>query len=151
MTEPEFRELEREDKYWKGRWDYFKEAIDIAESGIEDGSVNSVLEVGPYKRPLVRGSDVMDKNPHCPDAKHRWDATETPWPIGDNEYDLFIALQVWEHLGDKQKEAFGEVMRTSKKAVLSFPYNWNLPGNCHDGITDEKIAEWTSRIGTCLL
>jgi hypothetical protein len=34
-----------------------------------------------------------------------FDATTKPWPINDKQYDLFIALQVWEHLDNKQSRA----------------------------------------------
>ena len=77
------------------------------------------------------------------DLTYLWDARNTPWPIEDKKYDLFIALQVWEHLGDKQGDAFREVMRISRMAILSFPLGWNCPGDCHHNITKEKISEWT--------
>ena len=142
ITKKEFDKLKAEDIYWKDRWGYLEEVINI----LSKESFNSVLELGPYKETLVKGSDVMDINPFYQNIKYKWNATKTPWPIEDKKYDLFIALQVWEHLKDKQKEAFGEVIRISKMAVLSFPLNWNCPGNCHHGITEEVIADWTLNI-----
>ena len=62
--------------------------------------------------------------------------------IPDKFYDITIALQVWEHL-DKQAEAFKEVERISKAAILSFPYQWKHGNARHQGIDDNKIAEWT--------
>ena len=61
---------------------------------------------------------------------------------------MFIALQVWEHLGNKQSRAFREVMRISRSAVLSFPYDWDCPkGNAnypeHHRIDEELIGDWT--------
>ena len=53
--------------------------------------------------------------------------TLTPWPIKDRKYDFFIDLQAWEYLGDKQKDAFIEVMCISRMAILNFPYMWNYP------------------------
>jgi hypothetical protein len=64
----------------------------------------------------------------------------------NRKYDLFIALQVWEHLGSvKQKQdAFREAMRVSKTALLSFPYMWDCSeGDCHRMISEEIIKEWT--------
>ena len=46
-------------------------------------------------------------------------------------------------LGPRQQEAFAEVMRISKNALLSFPYKWNQPGNVHHGIDENKINVWT--------
>lgn len=143
MTYSEFEELRKQDPYYKkSRWEYLKEVIDI----ITKESFNSVLELGAYKQPIVHGSDIMDVNPNHPNLTYLHDATKIPWPVEDSKYDLFIALQVWEHLKDKQKEAFREVIRISKMAILSFPLNWNRPGDIHHNITEEKISEWTLRI-----
>jgi FKBP-type peptidyl-prolyl cis-trans isomerase 2 len=144
MTYPEFEELSKQDPYYtKSRWQYLKEVIGI----ITKESFNSVLELGSYKQPIIHGSDIMDVNPGLLNVTYLHDATNIPWPIEDSKYDLFIALQVWEHLKDKQKEAFKEVIRTSKMAILSFPLNWNCPDNIrHHNITEEKISEWTLHI-----
>ena len=66
----------------------------------------------------------------------------------NKEYDMFIALQVWEHLVGRQREAFNEVMRISKMAILSFPYMWNCPEDNanypeHHMIDEKIISEWT--------
>lgn len=141
----EFKELEKIHPYYSGRWPYFKEVINI----LKKEQFNSVLELGPgrERKTIVHDSDIMDFNfKSSPFIKYNWDATKIPWPIEDSKYDLFIALQVWEHLGNKQKEAFREVIRISKMAVLSFPLNWDTAGDIHHGITKEKISEWTLRI-----
>ncbi len=142
MSRAEFKELAKKDPYYRKRWHYFKKVIDI----LQEISFESCLELGPYKRPIVHGCDVIDIRKHLDNLTYRHDATKTPWPIDDAKYDLFIALQVWEHLQDKQQDAFREVMRIAKKAILSFPLNWDLPGDIHDGITEEKISEWTLNI-----
>ena len=120
------------------RWEYYKEAIKLAGNTVG----NSILEVGPYRRPLFSGSDILDcwagANP-----TYLHDASVTPWPIAGRRYDLLVALQVWEHLGSSQASAFEEVMRVSKRAVLSFPYMWECPGDVHHGIGYDKIEEWT--------
>lgn len=128
--------------YYKDRWSYIKEVIAI----IKRERPKKVLELGAYAVPIVKGSDTMDKEIAHPKLTYHHDATKFPWPIKEAGYDLFIALQVWEHLEDKQKEAFKEVMRVSKAAILSFPYKWDIPGDCHHGIDDEKIAEWTLHV-----
>jgi len=139
MTLSEFRELEKHDPYYEGRWKYFKKVIGI----INRESFKCVLELGPYKQPIVHGSDIMDIRADFTNLTYEHDATNIPWPIEDKKYDLFIALQVWEHLENKKQDAFNEVMRISKMAILSFPLNWNCPGDCHHGITKKDIAEWT--------
>jgi len=143
ITEREYETLGEEDPYYKkSRWEYLSEVTRIL---IEEAPFGRILELGAYKRPVIKGSDTMDVF-RSTNLTYFHDATKVPWPIKDSTYDLFIALQVWEHLGNRQKEAFGEVIRVANRAVMSFPLNWNCPGNCHHGITEEKIAEWTHHI-----
>jgi hypothetical protein len=143
ITRKDVIELAKDRPYWKDRWRYIKEVVRI----LDGKEFNSVLELGPGEKTIVKNSDVMQIDDkyigHCGQSQstYKHDATVTPWPIKDKQYDLFIALQVWEHLGDKQKEAFKEVMRTSKMAVLSFPLEWKEP-EAHN-VTREMIEEWT--------
>ncbi len=140
-------------KYYEGRWAYFQEVINLIES---ETGIEKVLEIGPAFQTIVKNCDIMVKPEEdawgkpekyvATELQH--DATITPWPIKDNSYDLIIALQVWEHLDDKQKEAFGEVMRTSKMAILSLPYKWDCPiDNAnypeHHMIDEKIIEEWS--------
>lgn len=140
-------------KYYQGRWAYFSEVVEIIK-GQKD--INRVLELGPSFMPVVKDCNIMLKpeidNWGRPITKasseYLHDATEIPWPVNDKEYDLFIALQVWEHLADKKKEAFKEVMRISRSAILSFPYMWDCPVDNanypeHHMIDEGIIAEWT--------
>jgi len=142
-------------RYYLGRWKYYKEVLGI----INDLRYNSALELGPAQQPIVKDSDVMIKPEDdrwgrpITKAPKEWlhDATEKPWPIRDKQYDLFIALQVWEHLGNKQSQAFREVMRISKMAILSFPYLWDCPKNNanypeHHMIDEDLIGDWTLNV-----
>lgn len=139
--------------YYEGRWAYFKEVIDIVK---KQDNVNSVLELGPSFLPVVKDCDIMIKprsdawgRPSSKAPKeYMHDATVVPWPIKEKEYDIFIALQVWEHLVGKQREAFKEVMRVSKMAILSFPYMWDCPKDNanypeHHMINESIILDWT--------
>lgn len=143
MTPAEFRALRDEDPYYTNRWPYLSEAI----RQVRSLKPETALELGPYRQPLFAGSDVMDLRDNLRGAKValQWDASKTPWPVPDQSYDVFIALQVWEHLGQSQASAFAEVQRVARSAVLSFPYKWKLKdtNNCHHGIDDAKIRSWT--------
>jgi hypothetical protein len=143
-------------KYYEGRWAYFSEVVNIIQ---ENEGIKKVLELGPSFQTIVKNCDIMVKpendawgRPQKHVAKmYEHDATEAPWPIKNKEYDLFIALQVWEHLEGKQKEAFKEVMRTSKMAILSFPYMWDCPKDNanypeHHMIDEKIISEWTLNV-----
>ena len=49
----------------------------------------------------------------------------TPWPIKDKQYELFIALRVFQHLTPFQKEAAKEAMRIARKAIIVVPDIYN--------------------------
>lgn len=137
-----FIELASKDKYYLGRWSYLSTITQI----ISMLPFENVLEMGALRHAVIDGSDVMDIEENGCVNRNKMiiqDAGNVPWDMPDKSYDLFIASQVWEHLGDKQKEAFAEVKRTSKAALLSFPYMWECPGDIHHGIDEKKIAEWT--------
>jgi hypothetical protein len=65
--------------------------------------------------------------------------------IPDKYFDCFVALQVWEHL-ENHEQAFNEVMRISKTAILSFPYRWTHSDKQHNNIDESVIAKWTCNI-----
>ena len=141
LTEADVRRLAAADPYWRGRWEYLSVAAEFARSV---PGARRVLEIGPYTQPLVIGADTMDCRvwPGGPKPTLLHDATETPWPIADGAYDLAVALQVWEHLTEFGREAFDELTRVARYAVLSLPWNW--PGeNTHSGIGWETIDRWT--------
>ncbi|HCQ89299.1 MAG TPA: hypothetical protein DIU45_05575 [Clostridium sp.] len=143
-------------KYYEGRWTSFSEVINIIK---QENEFEKVLELGPAFQTIVKNCDIMVK-PEIDvwgrpekyiNKEFKNDATVVPWPIEDRTYDLFIALQVWEYLEGKQKEAFEEVMRTSKAAILSFPYMWDCPKDNanypeHHMIDEKIISEWTLNV-----
>lgn len=139
-------------KYWneggRYRWLYMSYVIDqLKRLKVRQ---SRLCEAGASGMPLSSESYRMDYPRYDLNVVPFW---PSDWPadsrdvrrISDNFFDAFIALQVWEHL-DKQAEAFREVMRISKYAILSFPYKWPR-GKGHDkrhvGIDDRVIARWT--------
>jgi hypothetical protein len=141
--------------YYLGRWEYFKKVIEI----IEQLSVEKVLEIGPGHLPIVKNADILlnpqddhfGKPDHMDGQVIMHDVTVKPWPLKDKQYDLVVALQVWEHLDNKQTRAFREVMRVSKRAILSFPYQWDggsekYMHRLHRDIDIELIQDWTLNI-----
>ena len=121
----------------KHRWEYLK----IVVKYLKIINFNSCLELGCGIIPIVLDGDTMDKN-DLPNLTYHWNSFKTPWPIKDKQYDMFVALQVWEHLKGKQNLIFQEVNRIANWAILSFPYKWSTKG-FHGGITKSVIANWT--------
>ena len=152
MTRAEFDMVAAGDAYYGGRRRYFGAAAWVAGDLIERFGLATALELGPNVRPLISGADVMDRvaRPGL-EATGRTilhDATSIPWPIADRQYDLFVALQVFEHLGEAQGAAFAEVRRVARHAMISLPIDWEMddPRNPHHGITHERVLSWFAPI-----
>ena len=148
MTRAEFIELRDRFPYYRGRGMYMAAAARETDRLISRHRLRSALELGPHLRPLVTGADVLElePSPHLEAAGRVivHDATVTPWPVTDHHYDLFVALQVFEHLGGAQGDAFREVCRVARHAVLSVPIGWVMddPTNCHHQISRERALSW---------
>jgi len=128
-----------ESSYWRGRWDYFSEVLNLL--GKIQPTPETILELGTNNFPICKESDRLDLISGPGVIRH--DITKVPWPVSP-WYDITIGLQIWEHLGNRQAIAFEELMRVSRRAILSFPLGWDCPSDAmHHGITREKIAEWT--------
>jgi hypothetical protein len=134
--------------YYRGRWAYMSIALVEAGRLIKRRKLQTALELGAPVRPIIAGAHVMDYiarpelDPSVPVTIH--DATVVPWPFQDKAYDLFLALQVFEHLRDQQREAFLEVRRIARHAVLSLPIGWAMedPHNLHHLIPEERVLSW---------
>jgi SAM-dependent methyltransferase len=148
LTQPEFEEMVTRFPYYNGRWGYMSAALDQAQALIRRHGLRTALELGAPVRPIIVGADVMDikarpeLDPTVPMTIH--DATDAPWPVADKAYDLFLALQVFEHLRDRQREAFREVRRVARHAIISLPIDWDMedPRNCHHQISNERALSW---------
>jgi hypothetical protein len=148
LTHPEFEEMAASFPYYNGRWGYMSAALAQAATLIRRHRLQTALELGAPVRPIIVGADVMDikarpeLDPTVPIMIH--DATRAPWPVGDKAYDLFLALQVFEHLRDRQPEAFREVRRVARHAIISLPIDWEMddPRNCHHQIPNERVLSW---------
>lgn len=148
ISRAEFDLVARRYPYYSGRWPYMSAAGREASALISRHHLHSALELGPHLRPLIVGADVMVLSPNEGlDAEGRivvGDARVTPWAVPDGAYDLFVALQVFEHLDDRQGAAFREVCRVARHALISLPIDWvmNDPTDCHHGITEEQVLGW---------
>lgn len=134
--------------YYKARVGYLSAAARAADDLIERRHLTTALELGPNLQPLIVDADVMDRMRRDGlRARGRvmiHDATQQPWPVGDRAYDLFVALQVFEHLGTAQAAAFREVRRVARNAILSLPIDWVMadPRNCHHLLSEERVLSW---------
>jgi hypothetical protein len=131
---------------YEGRWHYHKHAIEIIEkTNINDSS--KVLEMGTLGINLVLGSDTIDYDERwnypgqSPTYLH--DARNLPWPINDKQYELFIALRVFQHLIPVQKECFMEALRIADNVLIVVP-EYYLPEG--EGITLQQFVEWNNGI-----
>jgi len=135
-------------RYWDEgknyRWQYMEYVIDLLKELCPDD--NKLCEVGTFGIPLSDKSfDMIYPVLDLDETPYRYNNTTFKNIIPDKSYKFFVALQVFEHL-DKQPEAFREVMRISKVAILSFPYRWSWGDKRHKGITRDTINKWTCNI-----
>ena len=150
LRKEEFQAVAERFPYYKGRWKYMFVAGALSGDIIDTYRAKNALELGPHLRPVIVGADVMDLDERSREtlegAGHVvvHDATVTPWPIADKRYDLFVALQVFEHLGTRQAEAFREVCRVARHAIISVPIDWQMadPTNCHHQLSAETALSW---------
>jgi hypothetical protein len=148
MTRKEFASLRRRHDYYRGRAPYLSTAARLIAELVEREGLTTALELGPHLRPMVTGADVLELTERpVPEGARRLivhDATITPWPMEDAAYDLFVGLQVFEHLGGGQGAAFAEVRRIARHAVISLPIDWDCkdPNNCHHMISNERALSW---------
>jgi hypothetical protein len=132
------------------RWDYHHRVIELIKA-LNIGSAADVLEMGTMGISCVSGSNTIDyaerwnfpgKNP-----TYLHDARQFPWPIADKQYELFIALRVYQHLIPVQKEAFREALRIAKKVIIVVPdlyINEVLPAS--RGITYRDFCDFNNGV-----
>jgi len=152
ITYSEFLEYQKRNSYYEGRWAYIEEVIKI----VRERKPQSALELGPSLFTVIKNADIMHKPEidmwgiptNITSKTYPHDATIFPWPFEDRQYDMFVALQVFEHLYDKQAQAFQEAKRIAKSIVLSLPYKWDctkahagyMPS--HHMIDEDVILKW---------
>ena len=147
-----FEEMAAAFPYYRKRWGYSSVALAEAARIIRDRDVRTALELGAPVKPILVGARVMDikarpgLDPIVEVTVHN--ATRTPWPFDDKQFDLFIALQVFEHLGSAQSAAFREVRRVSRHAILSLPIDWEMAdaSDPHHDLSEETVLSWFAPI-----
>ena len=152
MTKPEFEAM-------VAKFPYYKEPLGLHVAALGQAT-NLIGRHRPADGPGARGAGPADHRRCRRDGQEgapgagservhpgpRRDAG--PWPVDDKAYDLFMALQVFEHLTDRQREAFLEVRRIARHAIISLPIDWVMddPRNCHHQISNERVLSWFAPI-----
>jgi SAM-dependent methyltransferase len=148
ITRKSFDRMATDYPYYRGRWRYTSVALAEVARIIHDHDVRTALELGAPVKPILDGAHVMDikarpeLDPSVEITVHN--AIRTPWPFEDNAFDLFVALQVFEHLKDQQPEVFREVRRIARHAIISLPIEWPMddPTDAHHMIPESRVLGW---------
>jgi len=141
--EKKVKKLDHE--YWNEgysyRWDYMSYVIET----LKKIGAKNICESGSFYIPLNSKSTLLEnaKEELVNDRGEVHDLNDIPYPFEDDEFDCFVALQVWEHI-ENHPHAFEEACRISKNVILSIPYMWDWGDDMHKGIDDEKILSWVS-------
>ena len=157
LTQDEFsrKVKELEGGHWtprtiSNRWDYYSRVVELIKSiAIDDPA--KILEMG------TMGISCVD-NGHTIDYEEKWafpgkkptivhDARQLPWPVANKQYELFIALRVFQHLAPVQGECVKEAMRIAQKVILVVPNSYdNAVHPASRGITYRDLAEYNGGI-----
>ncbi len=146
ITRADYDEIVKTERYYQigppnERWHY----IVIAIRWLNELCPQKTLEIGAHVFPLDKDGryvDIIDFSKRLGSHFVHHDITKVPWPFANKEFDVIMALQVWEHLEGDQKKAFLELTRVGKSAILSFPYMWLDGGPGHVGIDKKTISNW---------
>lgn len=144
LNKEDVDELSKKDLNYTNSWHKFDDSIKL----IKQMDVNNVLEIFPYKTPLIKNSDVMDStednvNDYPQQAgnfylHNYWDF---PFPFEDKRYDLVILNNDLRSLNKEQmNNFFSEIERISKKLFFNLKYKYPLS----DGKTlfDEELLDF---------
>lgn len=130
----------------ENRWRYHNQVIELLKC-LDIKHPKEVLEMGTMGISCVQGSDTIDYSERWdfpgkrPDYLH--DARQTPWPIPDYKYKVFIALRVFMHLVPSQMEAVNEAMRIGRKVIIVVPKSYkNSKLPLSKGISYAKFVEF---------
>lgn len=132
------------------RWEYHSRVIELIKMlGID--SPGTVLEMGTMGISCVKDSDTLDyvERWNFPGKKPTYvhDARNIPWPINSKQYELFIALRVFQHLTPYQKECTKEAMRIAKKIIIVVPEKYSNKELPHSkGITYSDFRDFTDGV-----
>ncbi len=122
-----------EGKHWQkelleDRWNYHSRVVEILNS-IEIASPSHVLEMGTMGVTCVDDSQTIDymDNWNFEGKKPTYihDARVCPWPFENKQFEVFVALRVFQHLTPKQEDALVEAFRISKKVILVVPKSYS--------------------------
>lgn len=128
LTEQEFNRITNGIKYWNNRWNYIGHVVNI----VNTLQFNNSIEVGTNGVAIISDSLKIE-------SENQFDLDSDNYPFNT---DLFIALQVFEHLKYPAK-AFENVKKTCKQAIISLPFEWICPADpMHHMITKDKILSW---------
>ena len=112
-------------QHWKTRgvrWEYHEKCVELLSSL----NTASVLEAGTMGISILKSSDTIDFDlpksgwKLCYEPTYHHDLKSLPWPIKDEQYDVFIALRVFHHFGNAQLY-FNEMRRISKGIIQALP------------------------------
>jgi hypothetical protein len=132
------------------RWEYHQKAIDIVRAmGLDNPE--QILEMGTMGASLVVGSQTIDyaERWDYPGKKSTYlhDARVLPWPIANNQYKIFIALRVFQHLAPYQEACFREARRIAQRIILVVPDTYqNSVTPSSKGVSYDDLVRWNDGV-----
>lgn len=148
LTEENFKKVIKHNHHMDGTWPVYEDAI-ITVKNIPD--TEKVLEINPYKTPLVVQSDILDSNlenkkeyPIQVNNFYQQNLNHLPFPFEDKRYDLVIINNDYENLptGEEYRLLFDEISRITVKLIIILPYQLTSNNNSTNMVNEEKLDYW---------
>lgn len=143
--------LRSKDTYWTSRAELYY--YQVVKRLIEEFSPGKLLiDVGAWNTPVVtwgtferRISIDLQSRPRNDPRVEEVVADWLTYEVGETA-DLIVCLQVLEHIGDDQVQAFAQkIVRSGRWAIISVPYMWES-GRCvyhrQDPVDLNKLEGW---------
>lgn len=141
----------------EGYWDYPIHWLTFRK--LMERKPESILELGPARGFILkRAEDVgvrvkgLEVSDHCVLTRAvedivSWDLTQTPWPVGDKEFDLGFSIATLEHIPEAALPAVvAELARTCKRGLHGVDFGGHDDGfdKTHCTLRDQKF--WLSAL-----
>lgn len=146
LTEKEFKQWNRADSYWDGRWQYIQPIITITRIVLHSSDVlnPSILEVKTHGKRLFSNSETMDYRAWGQEPTYKQQIFNT-WP--DKDWDLVIALHAFEMTvngtGNNQRATFRNIMEHTDHAIVCFPIDQRSNHYHQRRIGLSTIKDWS--------
>lgn len=152
LTEDTYKNVVNKNPEMKETWIFHE---DIIKHIKQLTNIKTVLEINPYKTPLVIQSDILDSTdkylkeyPIEINNFYYKNLNHTPFPVEDKKYDLALINNDFDELNtiEEYQKFFNEIQRISKSILIVLPYKTFSMNKSINNIDEEIISTWLNNL-----